>query len=142
MASRTLLRIEPPREAVGVRLVWAASTRPAPLTGVTLAEEAESTATTAPGTFRQNPEDGATGVSVTAPLTWTASENAAHYSVTLSTKADLSGPVIDVTGLRSTSYVPPFNLRPNTTYHLRVPPRTAPVPAPPTAPPPASPPEP
>lgn len=116
----TLLRIEPPRETVGVRLVWAASSRPAPLTGVTLAEEAASTATTAPGTFQQNPEDGATGVSVTAPLTWTPAENAAHYSVTLSAKADLSDPVIDVTGLRTISYAPPVNLRPNTTYHLRV----------------------
>ncbi|MFF6896182.1 fibronectin type III domain-containing protein [Streptomyces microflavus] len=38
----------------------------------------------------------------------------------LSTNADLSDPVIDVTGPRTTSYRPPVNLRPNTTYHLRV----------------------
>ncbi|MER7573430.1 carbohydrate binding domain-containing protein [Streptomyces sp. NPDC126514] len=116
----TVLRIEPPREAVGARLVWAASSRPAPLTGVTLAEEAASAATTAPGAFRQSPEDGATGVSVTDPLTWTAAEGAAHYAVTLSTHADLSEPVVDVAGLRTTSYRPPVNLRPSTTYYLRV----------------------
>ncbi|WP_405929561.1 Ig-like domain-containing protein [Streptomyces griseus] len=116
----TTLRIEPPRGTEGVRLVWAAAPRPAPLSGITLVREAASVATAPPGAFRQNPGDGATGVPVGDPLTWTASENAAHYALVLSTEADLSDPVIDVTGLRTTSYRPPVNLRPNTTYHLRV----------------------
>lgn len=116
----TTLRIEPPRGTEGVRLVWAAAPRPAPLSGITLVREAASVATAPPGAFRQNPGDGATEVPVGDPLTWTASENAAHYALVLSTEADLSDPVIDVTGLRTTSYRPPVNLRPNTTYHLRV----------------------
>ncbi|MFF7851172.1 carbohydrate binding domain-containing protein [Streptomyces sp. NPDC007910] len=116
----TVLRVEPPRESVGARLVWAPSSRPAPLTGVTLTQEAASVATTTPGAFEQNPKDGATGVPVTAPLTWTASEGASHYAVTVSAHADLSDPVVDVTGLKDTSYSPSTNLRPNTAYYLRV----------------------
>ncbi|PWI12714.1 hypothetical protein DI272_43325 [Streptomyces sp. Act143] len=116
----TTLRITPPDASAGIRLLWPASSQPAPLTGVTLVEEAASMATEAPGAFRQHPQDGATGVPVDAPLTWTAAEGAAHYTLTLSTHEDLSDPVLDVTGLRATSYRPPVNLRPNTTYHLRV----------------------
>ncbi|MBK5992512.1 cellulase family glycosylhydrolase [Streptomyces sp. MBT58] len=116
----TTLRIEPPHDTAGVRLVWAAASHPAPLTCLTLVRKAASVATAAPGAFRQNPGDGATGVPVGEPLAWTAPENAAHYAVVLSTNADLSDPVIDVAGPRTTSYRPPVNLRPNTTYHLRV----------------------
>ncbi|MGJ6969354.1 cellulase family glycosylhydrolase [Streptosporangium sp. G11] len=75
--------------------------------------------TTAPGTFQLiAPASGQAAVAPT--FTWTAAPAAAHYTLVVSKRQDLSEPVIEATGLRGTSYVPPAELKPGTTYHWKV----------------------
>ncbi|MGF1637001.1 MAG: chitobiase/beta-hexosaminidase C-terminal domain-containing protein [Cyclobacteriaceae bacterium] len=74
-----------------------------------------------PGVFSQTaPATGATGVSTTPAFTWGASSDAVSYSLVVSTSASYANPVINVTGLTSTSYTPSTGLAGNTLYYWRV----------------------
>ncbi|MEU4423602.1 cellulase family glycosylhydrolase [Actinoplanes sp. NPDC024001] len=53
-------------------------------------------------------------------FTWDPATGAGLYSLAVSRNADLSDPVISVSGLETTSYTPAAGLEPGTTYHWRV----------------------
>jgi hypothetical protein len=69
---------------------------------------------------QQAPAPGATMVGLAPRLSWAPAARAGHYSLVVSTNADLSNPVINVSGLRDTSFAVADKLRPNTTYYWRV----------------------
>ena len=103
-----------------VRVVWPHGGAEA-VTGVSLTSAAGSLATAIPGPFAMTaPAAGATGVSTAASISWSASAGAAYYSILVSKSADLSLPVFQATGLRTTSYRPPTLLDPSVTYYVRV----------------------
>ncbi len=62
------------------------------------------------------PSDGATGVSTSPTLTWTASANAQSYSVYFGT----SNPPSKVTDVNLPTYTPSYALSPNTTYYWQI----------------------
>ncbi|MEM1214177.1 MAG: PA14 domain-containing protein [Bacteroidota bacterium] len=74
-----------------------------------------------PGSFSQSsPASGDVGVSWNPILTWTSSADANSYNVTVSTNSNLSSPVINATGITTTSYSISSTLSANTTYYWRV----------------------
>ncbi len=104
----------------GVRVVWPHGGAEA-VTGVSLTSAAGSRATAIPGPFAVTaPTPGATGASTATSISWSPSAGAAYYSILLSKNADLSSPVFQATGLRTTSYRPPALLDPSMTYYMRV----------------------
>jgi len=93
--------------------------------GSTIASNAGISFTTAalaaPGTFSQtNPSASATDVSVVPTFTWGASSDAASYSLVVATNSSYSSPIINQTGLTSTSYTSTVTLANNTTYYWKV----------------------
>jgi hypothetical protein len=75
----------------------------------------------APGTFSQTaPASGATGVALTPTFTWGSSSNAASYTIVVSTNSALTSPVINQSGLTSTSFTPSSALSGSTVYYWRV----------------------
>lgn len=66
------------------------------------------------------PADGATGAPLVPTLAWSPAARAGHYTLVVSARADLSAPVIDVTGLRDTTYTSTEKLQPRTTYYWSV----------------------
>jgi hypothetical protein len=86
--------------------LWAAD--PAPVTG-------------APAAFTPvTPAAGATGVIGPESFSWAPAVGAGYYRLTVSRHADLSDPVIDVTGLATAAYEPAQGLAPATTWYWRV----------------------
>ncbi|HEX3046488.1 MAG TPA: carbohydrate binding domain-containing protein [Bacillota bacterium] len=74
-----------------------------------------------PGAFSQTaPASGATGVSSNPTFTWGAAARATSYSLVVSTNSNYSNPVINVSGLTSTSYPSGVTLAGNTTYYWKV----------------------
>jgi subtilisin family serine protease len=65
------------------------------------------------------PANGATGVAIPAALSWIASTGATSYNVQVSTRADLSTPVYNSTGITGTSTTV-TGLAANTQYYWRV----------------------
>ncbi|MHA4806887.1 chitobiase/beta-hexosaminidase C-terminal domain-containing protein [Flavitalea flava] len=75
----------------------------------------------APGAFTQTtPAAGATGVNTYPAFTWASSSNAVSYALVVSTSSSFTSPLINVTGLTSTSYSPSTPLTVSTTYYWKV----------------------
>ncbi len=75
----------------------------------------------APGSFTQSaPASGATSVNVTPSFTWGTATNAATYTLVVADNTSYSNPVINVSGLTSTSYTPSSVLTNNKTYYWKV----------------------
>lgn len=104
----------------GVRVEWPSGSRAA-VTRVSLTSAAGSLATAVPGPFAATaPPAGQTDVSTETAISWSASAGAAYYSVLVSKNADLSSPVVQATGVRTTSYRPSAPLDASTTYYVQV----------------------
>ncbi len=93
--------------------------------GVTVATNAGISFTTMalplPGALTQtSPAGGSTGVTTNPAFSWTASVEAASYSLVVSTSSSYASPVINQTGISGTSYSPSSPLATNTTYYWRV----------------------
>lgn len=74
-----------------------------------------------PGPFTQSdPADGAVGVNPRPEFTWSAADDAAYYTLVVSPHADLSDPVLSVTGLRTTTFRPDTELALDVTYYWQV----------------------
>ncbi|MCB0704348.1 MAG: fibronectin type III domain-containing protein [Saprospiraceae bacterium] len=74
-----------------------------------------------PGTtVLSTPANGATGVSLQPVFNWAASANASNYDLQVADNASFTNPVIDLTGINSTSYASPVVLQSLTTYFWRV----------------------
>ncbi len=76
----------------------------------------------APGPFNlTTPDNFSNGVSLTPTLAWTASSNAATYTVKIADNPALSSPILTASGIASTSYVVPAATLVNcTTYYWGV----------------------
>ena len=84
---------------------WLAGDRH-PWTRVSLTDRA-TVPTTAPGSFALTaPTPGSDGVSTQASITWQPAADAAYYDLVVSEHADLSDPVLSVSGLTTTAYQP------------------------------------
>ncbi|SCF00026.1 carbohydrate binding domain-containing protein [Micromonospora mirobrigensis] len=104
----------------GMRVVWPRHSRTA-VTSVALTAASARQATGAPGAFALTaPAPGATGVSRLAALDWDAAPGAAYYSLTVSANADLSAPLVAVSGLRTPGYTPRAAWPAATTLYVRV----------------------
>ncbi|WP_189330098.1 cellulase family glycosylhydrolase [Actinoplanes ianthinogenes] len=66
------------------------------------------------------PAAGATGVIGPQSFSWGASAGAGFYTLTVSRQPDLGSPVLSVTGIEGTSYVPARGLDPATTWYWGV----------------------
>lgn len=66
------------------------------------------------------PAKAATGVSTNPTFSWSASLDATSYTLLVSTNSDLSSPVVNQTGITSTSYTLDSILANNTTYYWSV----------------------
>lgn len=79
------------------------------------------TALPAPGAFTlSSPASGATGQSVLPAFGWNASSNAASYTLVVADNSSYTSPVINASGLTSTSYTPGSALAYNKTYYWKV----------------------
>ncbi len=68
-----------------------------------------------------SPASGATGVSLTPTITWSAAGDSTTFTLKVSTEADLSSPVISISTTADTSYaVPAYTLAGGTTYYAQV----------------------
>lgn len=67
-----------------------------------------------------NPIKGSRGNATKPVFSWEPSFGASSYNLVVSTNSDLSNPIINETGLTSTSYTPASVLTHNTTYYWRV----------------------
>ena len=106
-------------EITGVRLRWLAGDRYR-LTRVSLTDRA-TVPTTAPGSFALTaPAPGSDGVSTQASITWQPAANAAYYDLVVSEHADLSDPVLSVSGLTTTAYQPAQAWPGGTTLYVQV----------------------
>ena len=76
----------------------------------------------APGSFTlTTPDDFSNGVALTPTLAWTASSNAATYTVKIADNPGLSSPILTASGIATTSYaVPASTLVTCTTYYWGV----------------------
>jgi hypothetical protein len=75
----------------------------------------------APGVFTQTaPASNATGVSRTPTFTWAGSTNASSYSLVVSTSSAYTSPVINQSGLTTTSFTPTSSLSANQKYYWKV----------------------
>ncbi len=80
-----------------------------------------SVVTTPVQTVQSAPATGATNVSVTPTLSWTAVSGASSYEVQVATTNTFTSPLaVDVTGVTTTSYIVPTALLDNVTYYWRV----------------------
>ena len=105
----------------GVRLRWLAADRYR-LTRVSLTDRA-TIPSAAPGPFALTaPTPGSTGVSTQASIMWGPAENAAYYDLVVSEHADLSDPLVSVSGLSTTAYQPTAGLA-RRTHPVRAGPR-------------------
>lgn len=106
--------------AVGhVRVAWTGSR--GTVTEATIWAADPSPVTGAPAAFAAvTPAAGETGVIGPRSFSWTPAAGAGYYSLTVSRHADLSDPVIDVTGLPGASYQPVPVLDPATTWYWQV----------------------
>ncbi|MEU4690655.1 carbohydrate binding domain-containing protein [Actinoplanes sp. NPDC023714] len=103
--------------AGNIRLVW----RAAGLAQATLWAADPAPVTGRPAGFAVTaPAAGATGVIGPQEFTWQEAAGAGHYTLTVSRHRDLHDPVIDVTGLDTTSYTPAQGLDPATTWYWSV----------------------
>lgn len=113
------VRVDGLTGVTGLRLRWSATDRFA-LTRARLTDRA-TVPTAAPGSFALTaPVAGASGVSTQAPISWSAAGDAAYYDLVVSTHADLSDPLVSVSGLTTTSYVPTQAWPGGTTVYVRV----------------------
>jgi mannan endo-1,4-beta-mannosidase len=102
-----------------VRLAWAETDRWA-LTRVSITDRAEVPAE-APGAFTlTTPTPGTEGVSTQTPITWSAASDTAYYDLAVSEHADLSDPLVSVSGLTGTSYAPTTAWPGGTRLYVRV----------------------
>lgn len=109
------------KQVGAVRVRWLTNARPFSVSSVQLAQTATSTTTTAPGPFSlTNPAPGATGVSTLTGLTWTTSDRAAFYSLSVAPADDPDHPIVDVSGLRAPAYQPSRPLPADTELTVRV----------------------
>ncbi len=75
----------------------------------------------APGAFSQTaPANAATGVSLTPAFSWGASSSAESYTLVVSTSPAYASPVINQSGITTTSYTLGGGLVGNTTYYWKV----------------------
>ncbi|MFI2714460.1 carbohydrate binding domain-containing protein [Micromonospora sp. NPDC018662] len=108
------------RDVRGMRVVWRPDARFA-VASVALSARSDSVTDTAPGAFALTaPAPGATGVSRLAALDWSAASGAAYYSLTVSEHADLSAPLVAVSGLRTPGFTPTTAWPAGATLHVRV----------------------
>jgi hypothetical protein len=96
------------RDRTGLLRATLRAADPAPVTGPPAAAALVS------------PANGATGVIGPRSLVWAPAAGAGYYTLTVSRHADLSEPVISVTGLAATSYTLAKGLDPATTWHWGV----------------------
>ncbi|MFN7117841.1 MAG: PA14 domain-containing protein [Saprospiraceae bacterium] len=74
-----------------------------------------------PGTFSQTaPASAATNVSLTPNFTWGTATDAFSYTLTVATNSAFTNPVINVSGLTTTSYTHSAALQGGTTYYWKV----------------------
>ncbi|MFI7221550.1 carbohydrate binding domain-containing protein [Micromonospora maritima] len=117
---RYALSVSGLRGVDGMRVVWARDARFA-VASVALTARSDSVASTAPGAFALTaPAPDATGVSRLAALDWSAAPGAAYYSLTVSAHADLSAPLVAVSGLRTPGFTPTTAWPAGTTLHVRI----------------------
>ncbi|MCI4066831.1 cellulase family glycosylhydrolase [Micromonospora sp. R77] len=108
------------RQVDGVRVVWRRDARFA-VTSVALSSRSDAVTTGAPGPFGlTEPAPDATGVSRLAALDWSAAPGAAYYSLTVSVHADLSAPLVAVSGLRTPGFTPTTAWPAGSTLHVRI----------------------
>jgi hypothetical protein len=113
------VRVDGLAGVTGLRLRWAATDRFA-LSRVSLTDRA-AIPTAAPGSFTlTSPAPGAEGVSTQTTISWTPAPDTAYYELVVSEHADLSDPVVSVTGLAGTSYAPAAAWPGGTTLYVRV----------------------
>ncbi len=106
-------------EITGVRLRWLAGDRYR-LTRVGLTDRA-AIPTAAPGAFALTaPAPGSEGVSTQASIAWQPAENTAYYDLVVSEHADLSDPLLSVSGLTATTYEPTRAWPGGRTLYVRV----------------------
>ncbi|QLQ38406.1 carbohydrate binding domain-containing protein [Micromonospora robiginosa] len=108
------------RAVGGIRVVWRRDARFA-VASVALSARSDSVTSTAPGTFALTaPAPDSTGVSRLAALDWSAAPGTAYYSLTVSEHADLSAPLVAVSGLRTPGFTPTTAWPAGATLHVRV----------------------
>ncbi|MGC4892086.1 carbohydrate binding domain-containing protein [Micromonospora sp. DT227] len=108
------------RDVRGMRVVWRPDARFA-VASVALSARSDSVTDTVPGAFALTaPAPDATGVSRLAALDWSAAPGAAYYSLTVSEHADLSAPLVAVSGLRTPGFTPTTAWPAGATLHVRV----------------------
>jgi hypothetical protein len=104
----------------GLRVVWRPDARFA-VTSVALSSRSDAVTGTVPGAFALTaPAPDATGVSRLAALDWSAAPGAAYYSLTVSAHADLSAPLVAVSGLRTPGFTPTTAWPAGSTLHVRI----------------------
>ncbi|MFI5838008.1 cellulase family glycosylhydrolase [Micromonospora sp. NPDC051300] len=104
----------------GIRVGWRRDARFA-VTSVALSARSDSVTSTRPGAFTLTaPAPDSTGVSRLAALDWSTAPGAAHYSLTVSEHADLSAPLVAVSGLRTPGFTPTTAWPAGATLHVRV----------------------
>ncbi|MFC4149867.1 cellulase family glycosylhydrolase [Micromonospora mangrovi] len=104
----------------GLRVVWRRNARFA-VTSVALSGRSDSVTDTVPQAFGLTaPTPDSTGVSRLAALDWSAAPGAAYYSLTVSAHADLSAPLVAVSGLRTPGFTPTTAWPAGTTLHVRI----------------------
>jgi hypothetical protein len=75
----------------------------------------------APSAFTQTaPASGATGVSTYPAFSWAAATNASSYTLVVSTSSSYTSPIINQSGLTSTSYTVPNPFATNVVYYWKV----------------------
>ncbi|SBT43460.1 carbohydrate binding domain-containing protein [Micromonospora auratinigra] len=104
----------------GVRVRWTRDARFA-VASVDLAARSDAVTDTVPGAFTLTaPAPDATGVSRLAALDWSAAPGAAYYSLTVSAHADLSAPLVAVSGLRTPGFTPTTAWPAGSTLYVRI----------------------
>ena len=91
------------------------------LTEAAITDTSDSLPAGSPGSFAiSTPAPADTGVSTQTSLSWQPAADAAYYDLVVSTRSDLSEPLVSVSGLTGTSYVPTRAWPGGTTLYLRV----------------------
>lgn len=80
-----------------------------------------STPVHAPLTFNQSsPLDGATGLLLRPVFKWAPSVGAQSYNLMVSASSNMTNPVINITGIKATQYIPTVDLGFGTKYYWKV----------------------